>query len=183
MRADRPSPVSDEEIERLGDAIAELSARIQAATYELLVLIRQFDERAGWNSGFLSCAHWLSWRTGLEPGAAREKVRVAHALARLPQISAAMQRGEISYSKVRALTRIATPDNETRLLGVARGGTAAHVERLVRAWRRVDRLEEARETARRHERRRLETWVDEDGMLVIRGRLTPELGAVVQRAL
>ncbi|MPZ17368.1 MAG: DUF222 domain-containing protein [Luteitalea sp.] len=178
------TPPAEEEIGRLGDAIAELSARIQAATYELLVLIRRFDERAGWNDGgCLSCAHWLSWRTGLDPGAAREKVRVARALARLPLISAAMQRGELSYSKVRAVTRIATPDNETRLVGAARGGTAAHVERLVRAWRRADRLEEARETARRHEQRSLQTWVDDDGMLVIRGRLTPELGAVVQRAL
>jgi hypothetical protein len=178
------TPPAEEEIARLGDAIAELSARIQAATYELLVLIRQFDERAGWNDGgCLSCAHWLSWRTGLAPGAAREKVRVARALASLPQISAAMQRGELSYSKVRALSRIATPENESRLVGAARGGTAAHVERLVRAWRRADRLEEARETARRHQQRSLHTWVDEDGMLVIRGRLTPELGAVVQRAL
>ncbi|MPZ20596.1 MAG: DUF222 domain-containing protein [Luteitalea sp.] len=177
-------PMSEEEIARLGDAIAELSARIQAATYELLVLIRQFDERACCNDGGCrSCAHWLSWRIGLAPGAAREKVRVARALARLPLISAAMERGEISYSKVRALTRIATPDNESRPLGAAQDGTAAHVERLARAWRRADRLDEARETARRHQQRYLQTWVDEDGMLVIRGRLTPELGAVVQRAL
>ncbi|MPZ17200.1 MAG: DUF222 domain-containing protein [Luteitalea sp.] len=178
------TPVSEEEIERLGDAIAELSARIQAATYELLVLIREFDERACWNDGgCLSCAHWLSWRAGLDPGAAREKVRVARALARLPLISAAMERGELSYSKVRALTRIATPENESRLLGAVQGGTASQVERLVRAWRRADRLDEARETARRHQQRYLQTWVEEDGTLVIRGRLTPELGAVVQRAL
>ncbi|MGH9159644.1 MAG: DUF222 domain-containing protein, partial [Vicinamibacteraceae bacterium] len=113
----------------------------------------------------------------LAPGAAREKVRVARALARLPFISAAMERGEISYSKVRAITRVATPDNESRLLGAAQGGTASHVERLARAWRRADRLDEARETKRRHEQRYVQTWVDEDGMLVIRGRLTPELGA------
>ncbi|MPY86948.1 MAG: DUF222 domain-containing protein [Luteitalea sp.] len=184
LLADGPTPPSEEDMEQLGDAIAELSARIQAATYELLVLIRQFDERAGWNDGScLSCAHWLSWRTGLDLGAAREKVRVARALTTLPLISAAMQRGELSYSKVRALSRVATPESETRLVDAARSGTAAHVERLVRAWRRVDRLAAARETARRHAHRHLATWVDEDGMLVIRGRLTPELGAVVQRAL
>ena len=68
----------------LGDAIAELAARIHAATYELLVLIREFDTRAGWNNGFLSCAHWLNWRTGIDLGAAREKVRVAHALSEVP---------------------------------------------------------------------------------------------------
>ena len=171
------------EIEQLGDAIAELSARIQAATYELLVLIREFDEGTGWNNGCLSCAHWLNWRTGLALGAAREKVRVARALGNLPLLSSAMQRGQLSYSKVRALTRVATPENERRLFDFARCGTAAHVERLVRGWRRVDRTVEANDTRRRHETRELRTWVDDDGMVIIRGRLSPEVGTVVQRAL
>ena len=131
------------ETARLGNAIAELAARIQAATYELLVLIYEFDEREGWGEGFQSCAHWLNWRTGLAMGAAREKVRVARALAELPRLSAAMRRGALSYSKVRALTRIATPVSEERLLDFARCATAAHVERLVRAWRRVDRIDAA----------------------------------------
>ena len=172
-----------DQIEQLGDAIAELSARIQAATYELLVLIRQFEASGGWNNGFLSVAHWLNWRTGLDLGAAREKVRVARALADLPLLSAAMQRGRLSYSKVRALTRVATSENERSLLDFARCGTAAHVERLVRAWRRVDRVAEAEDEKRRHETRELRTWIDADGMLVIRGRLSPEVGAVVTRAL
>jgi hypothetical protein len=94
-----------------------------------------------------------------------------------------MRRGTVSYSKVRAITRVATPDTEERLLTFARSGTAAHVERLTRAWRRVDRLAAAEDARRQHEGRSLRTWVDDDGMLVIRGRLSPELGAVVQRAL
>ena len=171
------------DVDELGDAIAELSARIQAATYELLVLIREFDEREGWGAGFASCAHWLNWRTGLALGAAREKVRVARALADLPRVSAAMRRGAVSYSKVRAITRVATADTEERLLGFALAGTAAHVERLVRAWRRVDRLADAEDDRRRHAGRHLQMWVDEDGMMVVRGRLTPEVGAVLQRAL
>ena len=166
------------EMEQLADRIAELSARIQAATYELLVLIHQFDQREGW-SGFTSCAHWLSWRAGLAPGAAREHVRVARALADLPRLSDAMRRGVISYSKVRAVTRVATPETEQTLLD----GTAAHVEQVVRAWRRVDRTAEAADDRRRHASRVLHTWVDDDGMVVIRGRLTPEVGAVVRRAL
>ncbi len=105
-----------DEAERLGNDIAELAARIQAATYELLVMIRAFDQREGW-SGFKSCAHWLNWRTGLALGAAREKVRVARALGDLPLLSDAMQRGRISYSKVRALTRVATAANERRRSG------------------------------------------------------------------
>ena len=177
------APDGSRSTDGLGEAIAELAARLHAATYELLVLLREFDERAGWNCGFLSCAHWLHWRTGIDLGAAREKVRVAKALASLPLVSAAMQRGAISYAKARALTRVATPQNEASLLDLALAGTAAHVERFVRAWRRVDRLEAARETEVRHLRRELSTWVDDDGMVVIRGRLTPEIGAVVHRAL
>jgi hypothetical protein len=176
-------PEHTAQVAQLGEAIAALAARLHAATYELLVMLREFDQRAGWNAGFLSCAHWLHWRTGIDLGAAREKVRVARALAELPHVGAAMRRGELSYAKTRALTRIATPDNELRLLDLARAGTAAHVERLVRAWRRVDRNEAARVTETRHQHRQLTTWVDDDGMLVIRGRLTPEVGAVVQRAL
>ena len=178
------APVNErrDALERLGDQIAELSARIQAATYELLVLIREFDERTGW-TGCTSCAHWLSWRTGLAPGAAREHVRVARALADLPKLSDAMRRGVVSYSKLRAVTRVATPDNEDVLLDVALSGTAAHVEQIVRGWRRVDGAEEQAEDQRRHERRKLSTWVDDDGMVVVRGRLTPEVGAVLRRAL
>jgi hypothetical protein len=170
-------------VEQLGETIADLAARIHAATYELLVMLREFDERNGWNNGFLSCAHWLHWRTGIDLGAAREKVRVAKALTGLPLLSGALQRGEISYAKVRALTRVATPENEIRLLHFAYAGTAAQVERLAGAWRRCDRIEEARQEERAHLSRTVTSYVDEDGMVVLRGRLTPELGAVVQRAL
>ena len=170
------------ELERLGDRIAELSSRIQAATYDLLVLIREFDAQSGW-SGFTSCANWLSWRTGLAPGAAREHVRVARALAHLPKLSAAMQRGAVSYSKVRAVTRVATPETEQALLDAALCGTAAHVEQIVRGWRRVDRAAEQTEEQRRQDRRSLRTWVAEDGMVVVQGRLTPEVGAALRRAL
>lgn len=120
----------------LGEAIASLAAGLHAATYQLLVLLREFDARNGWNNGFLSCAHWLHWRTGFDLGASREKVRVARALPALPRITWAMERGQLSYAKVRALTRVAT-----------------------------------------------QVWVDDDGMVVVRGRLTPEAGAVVMRAV
>jgi hypothetical protein len=170
-------------IAQLGDAIATLAARLHAATYELLVMLREFDACAGWNNGFLSCAQWLHWRTGIDLGAAREKVRVARALDALPYISAAMHRGELSYAKVRALTRIATPANDARLVDVALAATAAQVERLVRAWRRVDQIGAVRQTEQRHLRRSVTLHVDDDGMVAFRGRLTPEIGAVVQRAI
>jgi hypothetical protein len=101
---------------------------------------------------------------------------VARALGELPQFAAALARGELSYAKVRALTRVATPETEARLLAVGRAGTAAHVERIVRAWRRVDRQVEQRETAARHRRRSLQVYPDEDGMLVVRGRSSRRWG-------
>jgi hypothetical protein len=171
------------ELERLGDEIAELAAHLDAASARLFELIRDFDARGGWAHGFRSCAHWLSWRIGMETGAAREHVRVARALGSLPRLAGALARGELSYSKVRALTRVATPETEERLLAVGRAGTACHVERIVRGWRRVDRLAEAREDARREKSRALHVYQDEDGMVVIRARLTPEQGAVLVQAL
>jgi hypothetical protein len=175
------APAAD--LDRLGDEIAVLAAHLEAATARLLELIREFDRRGGWHAGFASCAHWLSWRCGLDAGAAREKVRVARALGELPRFAEALARGEISYSKLRALTRVATPATEARLLAVARAGTAAHVERIVRGWRRADRRWEAQAAARRHRDRGLQLYHDEDGMVVLRGRLEPEVGALLRRAL
>ena len=170
-------------LDRLGDEIAVLSAHVEAASARLLDLIREFDARGGWNGGFRSCAAWLSWRVGLDFGAARERVRVARALGSLPLLAQALARAELSYAKVRALTRVATPETEERLLGVGRAGTAAHVERIVRGWRRVDRQAEAKETKRQHASRALHVYTDGDGTVVLRGRLAPEVGALLLRAL
>ena len=177
------TPDNVKELDRLGDQIAELSAHLEAATAHLLDLIREFDARGGWGNGFRSCAAWLSWRVGLDLGAAREKVRVARALGTLPRLAGALARGELSYAKVRAVTRVATPETEERLLKVARAGTAAHIERIVRGWRCVDRKAEARESARQHKSRALQVYQDDDGMMVVRGRLAPEVGALLVRAL
>src|SRR5262247_4688068 len=171
------------EMDRLGDEIAELSAHLEAATARLLDLIREFDARGGWGNGFSSCAHWLAWRIGLALGAAREHVRVARTLGSLPRLREALARGELSYSKVRALTRVATPETEERLLAIGRAGTAEHVELIVRGCRRMDRKAETEESARRHRHRALHMYPDADGMVVIRGRLELEVGAVVMQAL
>jgi hypothetical protein len=150
MQTHPPDQTSPPDLDQLGDEIAELSAHLDAATARLLDLIREFDARADWNTGFRSCAAWLSWRVGLDLGAARERVRVARALGTLPLMAQALARGELSYAKIRALTRVATPETEAQLLKVGRAGTACHVERIVRGWRRVDRIAEARESKRRH---------------------------------
>jgi len=170
-------------LDELGNEIAKLSAHLDAATARLLDLIREFDLHAGWNHGFRSCAHWLNWRVGLDLGAARERVRVARVLGTLPLLARALAKGELCYAKVRALTRVATPETEARLLAVGRAGTADHVERIVRGWRRMDRKTEMAEAKHQHVRRALHVYQDEDGMVVLRGRLAPEVGAVLIQAL
>jgi hypothetical protein len=126
----------DTSIDDLDRAIVSLAARLNAVTHDFLILVRRFDERAGWLSwGFETCADWLHWRCDLSLSAAREKVRVAHALKTLPGIAIDFARGELSYSKVRALTRVANRDNEDALLGFARRTTAARVEERCRELR------------------------------------------------
>jgi len=171
-------------LEELEQRITELAAHLYAGTYRWLCLLREFDERGGWKGwGILSCAHWLNWKCGLSLCAAREKLRVAHALKDLPLVSEAFASGQISYSKVRALTRVADRRNEDVLLGVALGGTAAHLERLVRAYRRCKRVEELQRAQHQHEERRASCFYDDDGMLVIEARLPAEQGALVVQAL
>jgi 5-methylcytosine-specific restriction endonuclease McrA len=108
---------------------------------------------------------------------------VARALGALPRLAHALAGGELSYAKVRALTRVATPETEARLLAVGRAGTAEHVERLVRGWCREDRQAEAREAARQYAGRALHVYPDADGTVILRGRLTPEVGALLGQAL
>src|SRR6266478_4190100 len=94
----QPTAQPTAELDRLGDQIAVLSAHLDAATARLLALIREFDDRGCWNTGFRSCAEWLTWRVGLAPGSARERVRVARALGSLPAVTAALERGQVSYA-------------------------------------------------------------------------------------
>ena len=144
----------------------------------------EFDRRKGWNCrATQDCAHWLNWKCGINLGAAREKVRTARALEKLPQVSAAMERGEISYSKVRAITRLATPENEHYFLQIALHGTAHHVETLVRVYRRAT---EAEELSREHQQqmsREVRYQWDDDGSLILKARLPADVGALVLKAL
>jgi len=171
-------------LHQIESEITELAAHIHAATYRLLVLIREFDEREGWGGpGMKSCAHWLNWKCGIGLGAAREKVRVAHALSDLPKISDGFRQGIVSFSKVRAMTRVATAENEEYLMTIARHGTASHVEQLVRQFRKVKRIEALEHENQRHAMRELNWFVDDDGSYVFQARLTPEQGERVVKAL
>ncbi len=164
--------------------ITELAGHLNAGNHRLLVLIAEFDRRNGWSDGSTqSCAHWLNWQCGLDMGAAREKVRVAHALEKLPKVSAAMARGQLSYSKVRALTRVACAATEDCLLNIALHGTANHVEKLVRGYRRAKEAEELSREAQQQATRKLTYVHDEDGSLILKARLPAEIGALLIKAL
>jgi len=168
----------------LGQEITQLVANLDAGTYQLLVMLGEFDEKEEWAAdGIHSCAHWLNIYCGMNLGAARERVRVAHALPKLPKISKAFREGRVSYSKVRAMSRAATPENEDFLLNIAHYGTASHVEKVVRHFRRHKRFEKLAEDNVRFAQRKLNLYEDDDDTWVIRGRLTPEQGALLKKAL
>ncbi len=118
---------------QLGQAIALLSAQINSANHRLLQMIADFDYCGGWRAhgSMRSCAHWLAANCGISLGAAREKVRVARQLAVLPEINEAFSEGGLSYSKVRAITRVATPENEGFMVNLAEQNSAGHLERLL----------------------------------------------------
>src|SRR5580692_12307793 len=143
-------------VKELAAQITELTGHLNAANGRWLSLIAEFDRLEGWSDGSTSsCAHWLNWQCGIDLGAAREKVRVAHALEKLPRIAAAMARGELSYSKARALTRVACENTEEYFLSIALHGTASHVEKLVRHYRRAQEAEELSREARQQANRRV----------------------------
>ncbi|WP_163506986.1 HNH endonuclease signature motif containing protein [Fodinicola acaciae] len=132
----------------LATAITRRMSRMTADEALFLTMILEFDRRNGWAAqGVLSCAHWLAWKCGLSLPTAKERLRVARTLENLPKLRAAFARGEVSYSKVRALTRIGTPELDDRLLALALSGNASHVERVVRGFRRGNRPRSARRTS------------------------------------
>src|SRR4051812_6132857 len=130
--------LSDLTVTELADGICLRAGRIAAAQAELLTWIAEFDRRDGWmGTGMLSCAHWLSWRIGLSPSAGREQVRVARRLEELPAVADAFGDGRISYSKVRAITRAAQPDDGIDWVELARHSSGAQLEKIARGVRRA----------------------------------------------
>jgi len=163
--------------EELEQELASLASHLYAGMCRWLELVAELERRGGLTD--CTTARWLAWRCGLTPRTAREHLRVARRLAELPRIRAAFSRGEVSFAKVRALTRIAEPESEEELLRLALSMTAAQLERAVRAYRRVTTAE----AVAVQENAYLHWYWDEDGSLVLRGQVAPEDGAVFLQAL
>ncbi len=194
--SENPSEYStslEESNEQLEDQITTLAGQINAANYRFLKLIAEFDRRQVWAGyGIRSCAHWLNWKCGIAMTAAREKVRTARALEGLPKINAAFQKGELSFSKVRAMTRVATVENESHLLNIAEYGTAQHMEILVKSYRKVIRADtsetelskqELDAQERQQDNRSVMCYQDDDGMWIINAKLPAEEGGLIAKAL
>src|SRR5215510_5192709 len=170
----------ENELEQLGERIAEQAAHLDAATHRLLADLRAFDTRGGWHvQGAASCAHWLAWRVGWDLVTARDHVRVARKLAGFAAIDDALRRGEVSYSKVRAMLRVATSDNEILLLEHAKLMTASQLEKLCRKYALVLRHGEDPHPQADEQRRYVRRRDTEDGMVKIEAVLHPEEAEIV----
>jgi hypothetical protein len=204
-----PIFTAEDSNDQLADKITKLAGQINAANYRFIKMIAEFNRRVAWEGpGIRSCAYWLNWKCGIDMGAAREKVRVGLALDGLPKINLAFEKGELSYSKVRAMTRVATAENESYLLNIAHHGTAQHVEKLVGAYRIVSRREdfpgayeasvlgerdESVVTSERkidkrrdqalYESRAVSFFQDDEGMWTIKAKLPAEEGGLLVKLL
>jgi hypothetical protein len=169
----------------LGEEIAQLAVHLEAAEYRLITKIGLFDAAEGWaKEGAVSCAHWLSWRIGLAPGAAREKVRVARALKALPKTSKSFEQGKLSYSKVRAMTRVATPENEELLIAIASEAIASDLERICSRFRNVlEREREPLTPEEAEERRYVKAGHTANGMMRVTIQLPVDEGARLLAAI
>ncbi len=170
--------------ERLEAEIKTLAGHLAAAMCRWLLLVAEFDRREGWSSWECrSCSHWLSWQCSMSLRTAQEHLRVAHALGDLPLVRAGFSIGELSYSQVRAITRVADcPAAEEFLVNIARYATASALEKAVAGYRSTGRLDD-QSAEDRHEKRSFEWWVDDDGMVCFRGRLEPEEARIVIAAV
>ncbi|UJA19700.1 DUF222 domain-containing protein [Thermoleophilia bacterium SCSIO 60948] len=177
---DREDPLRGLSLDAIETEIASLAAGLAASQARWLGLLGEFDRREGWASwGMRSCADWVAWRCALSTRSAREHVQIARALRELRLIQAEFEAGRLSYSKVRALCRIAEPATEADLLELAQQLTAAQLEGSVRAMVRIDEIQ-ARE---REERRRVSWFWEDDGCLELRATLPPEEGALLLAAI
>ena len=179
-----PTLIIKTPIDLLESEIVTLHARLCAEEYQFLVKLREFDLRQGWRFyHFNHCAEWLNMKCGISLSTGREKLRVAKALFFLPHISGAYQNGELSYSKVRAMTRVATEITERELLGYARKATASQVDQHCAGLRNVQQKFSTPCANRAHAQRRLRVTPSGDGRFLLNGELPEESARLVLKAL
>jgi hypothetical protein len=168
-------------VEQLATDLVRLATHLNVHEFKWLVLLAAYDARRGWeSSGCRSCVDWIVANVGMGRRGARDRLRVARALTHLPVVCRSMAQGSLSFSKVRALTRVAKPETEAGLVELAQHNTAAEVERVVRSARDATAAPAlGRETPQRF----FYYHVTEDGSYTVRGRLPADVGKRFVRAL
>jgi Domain of unknown function (DUF222) len=176
---------TDAELRALGEQIAEQAVHLDAAMHRLLTDLRRFDAARGWYAqGFPSCAHWLSYRVGWDLGTARERVRVAKALVELPKVDAALAEGKLSYSKARAITRVATPVIEPELLQYAEVCTASQLETICRKFHAAERTAvDPKAALPRDDERYVTIASTSSGMVCVKAFLRADEAALFQQVI
>jgi hypothetical protein len=171
-------------LDQLEEGLISLSGHINSMEYEFLVLVREFDLRQGWRAyHFNNCAEWLNMKCGIATATAREKIRVANLLFDLPQTAAAFQKGDLSFSKAKSLTRVATPHNEEHLLDFALKATASQVDKHCQDLRNVQRETSIRDANRLHQQRYLSWSAHSDGSVTLSVELPKESADLVIKAI
>jgi hypothetical protein len=175
---------TDADVAAMGDHICLLSAQIELLSHERFTYIREFDRLGGWSKeGARTCPHWLTWRTGQDLQTAREHVRVARALGHHRRIDEAFRKGELSYSKVRILTRVATPQNEATLVEQGKQTTEPQLRRVCKSYQ--EKVQGTADEALCHpdERRSFETHTLASGLVRLSAQVRPEEAAVLMKGL
>lgn len=157
-----------------GDELVALGWEVNAHRHRIVRLAARFDAELEWHrQGLKSASRWIAEQLQVQSSTAREWIRVGHALRHLPLIDAAFASQELSYAKVRILTRWADADNEVQLLSLARERTADRLSTAIaRSFADDGETDEAREV-RLHEERAFTSWTDGDGMTIMRVALAP----------
>lgn len=178
------NPLTLRSIDQVEQSLMKRYSRIDTNEYHALVDLREYDIRQGWKAWHLNnCAEFLNLKCGISKGAAWERVRVAHALLDLPHCSRAMQEGRLSFCKVRALTRLATPRNEEELVEFAGPRPTSQVEDYCRHRRNAQRRESMQDVNRIHRNRYLSCMHHDDGSSTLHADLTREQADLVMKAI
>jgi hypothetical protein len=164
--------------------IGVLAARIHAATAELVQLSAELDSDGAWaDKGMRSCAHWLSINIGVDVYTGGEMVRAGHALEELPLLRAAFAEGPLSFDKIRAVTKVATADDDEMWTEMALHASGAQLARICRGVRQALDVDDPRRAGDALLNRGVRTWWRDDGMLELMAILPHEDGAIVMAAI
>jgi hypothetical protein len=167
----------------LRDAVVAVGEHWSTAQQRLVHLVAELDRSNEWAlDGSPTCAHWIAAALDIEVCTAREWLRVGRALTALPKMDGLFDTGQLSYSKVRALTRVAKPENEADLCRLALRVSAGRLPHALASWLARHESPEETETRQRNATA-LRTWTDPDGMVAMSVRLPPLAGGVVMAAV